>query len=341
MSQPTVAHVALTTLSQAPGTRSQISDTSEVGPLPLPVRPAMVGRGHPSMSGSDRAGLHRPRLAVWGRLVIGLVWRAVRNYADHGGAVYAAAMSYYVLFSLFPLLIFALALLGVLLRDPAMQDRIVSAIVNQFPPSVNLHDEVETLVSGVPSSYASVLGLAGLLAAVWTATGVFGTLRRALNRAFDLPGTQSFIHGKITDLVSIVGATGLVALSISATAMLQVFRARTDEQFTGWLVTMWWGVVSFLAPLGLSFVTFLLVYGLVPHVRARRSARWIGALLAALGFELAKIGFGLYVVNFGRYQEVYGALGGAVVFLFFVYVVASIVIFAAEMAAELTKAGPM
>jgi membrane protein len=271
---------------------------------------------------------------------MGLVWRAVRSYVEHGGAVYAAAMSYYVLFSLFPLLIFAVALLGVLLRDPAMQDRIVSAIVNEFPPSVNLHDQVESLVSGVPSSYASVLGLMGLLAAVWTATGVFGTLRRALNRAFDLPGTQSFIHGKLTDLVSIVGATGLVVLSITTTAALRVFRTRAEEQFAGWPVTMAWGVVTILAPLGLSFVTFLLVYWLVPHVRVHQPALWVGALLAALGFELAKAGFGLYVVNFGRYQEVYGTLGGAVVFLFFVYVVASIVIFAAEVAAELAKGWP-
>lgn len=50
-----------------------------------------------------------------------LLWRAARNYATHGGAVYAAAMSYYVLFSLFLLLLLGVAMPGLLVRDPAFQ----------------------------------------------------------------------------------------------------------------------------------------------------------------------------------------------------------------------------
>jgi membrane protein len=58
---------------------------------------------------------------------------------------------------------------------------------------------------------------------------------------------------------------------------------------------------------------------------------------AAIGFELAKAGFGPYVANFGRYEELYGALGGVAAFLVFVFMVASIGIFAAGLTSELAK----
>ena len=289
------------------------------------------------MRRNDNSGLPRWWAIIRRVRALDIVWRAAKNYGDHGGAVYAAAMSYYVLFSLFPLLIFGVAVLGLLVRDPSIQDRIVSAIVDQFPPEVNLRGQVEAAVAGVAESYITVLGLLGGLAAVWTASGVFGSLRRALNRAFDVPGAQSFIHGKLVDLASVLGVMGLVVLSMAATAALGLFRALADDYVAGWPANLVWGLVYFLVPFGLSFVAFLVVFRLIPNLRVRLADLWIGALLAAVGFELAKAGFGLYLANFDRYQEVYGALGGAVIFLFFVFVVSNIVIFAAELTSELVK----
>ena len=289
------------------------------------------------MLGKDRAGVQRLRVVVQRVYALDVLWRAATSYAVHGHAVYAAAMSYYVLFSLFPLLIFGVAVLGLLVRDSSVQDPVVTAIINQFPPEVNLRGQVEATVAGVTENYITVLGLVGLLTAVWTASGAFGTLRRALNRAFDVPGAQSFIHGKVVDLASVVGVMGLVALSIAASAVLGLFRTLAGGHGGGLVASAAWGSVYLLVPFGLSFVTFLVAYRLIPHLRVRLSTLWIGALMAAVGFELTKAGFGLYVANFGRSQEVYGALGGAVLFLFFVFVVANIVIFAAEVTSELVK----
>jgi membrane protein len=289
------------------------------------------------MPRKDTAGQLQWQAVVRRVYALDVAWRAANNYADHGGAVYAAAMSYYVLFALFPLLLFGLAVLGLLVRDPAIQERTVSAIVEQFPPEVNLRHQVEAVVAGVAERYITVLGLLGGLAALWTASAVFGTLRRALNRAFDVPTAQTFLRGKVVDLVSVLGMLGLVALSIAATAALALVRARADAYVAGQLAALVWGVAYFLVPFGLSFATFVLVYGLVPNRRVGLSHLWVGALLAAVGFEVAKAGFSLYVANFGRYQQVYGALGGAVIFLFFVFVVSNVVIFAAEVTSALAK----
>jgi membrane protein len=267
--------------------------------------------------------------------VVDVVWRAGRDYADHGGAVYAAAMSYYVLFALFPLLLFAVAMLGLVVRDPALRERAVDAIVAQFPPEVNLRHQVELILAGVSGPYVTVLGVLGGLGALWTASAVFGTLRRALNRAFDVPTAQTFLHGKVVDLLSVLGVVGLVGLSVAATAVLAVVRTRADTAVAGVAATVPWAVVAFLVPFGLSFVTFVLVYALVPNRRVRMTRLWVGALLATVGFEGAKAAFSLYVAHVGRYQQVYGALGGAVLFLLFVFVISNVVIFAAEVTAEL------
>ena len=269
--------------------------------------------------------------------ILDLLRRATGDFTRHGGSTYAAAMSYYVLLSLFPSLILAVVVLGLLARDPTVQERFVDVILERFPTEVDLRPQVEAVVSGVAETDMGVLGVLSLLGAAGTASGTFGTLRRALNRAFDVPGTRSFIHGKAVDLASTLGVLGLVALSISATTAIGVFRVVADELFGGFLPNLAWAAVYFLLPFGLSFVTFVGVYWLIPNLTVAWSELWIGALLAAVGFEVTKAGFGLYLANFGRYQEVYGALGGAVAFLVFVFVASNIVIFAAEVMSELVK----
>ncbi len=270
--------------------------------------------------------------------VLDLLWRAVADYARHGGGVYAAAVSYYILFSLFPVLILSVAALGLLVRDPGIQEQVVTAIVDQFPPEVNLRTQVEAVVSGVAaSSSITVLSLVGLFTGVWTASGAFGALRRALNQAFDVPSAESFVRGKLVDLLGVLGVMGLVLVSMAAAALLGVIRALSDGFVVGSVPAAVWRLVSFPVPFGLSFLTLLVVYRLIPNRRIRLSMLWVGALLAAVGIELAKAGFGVYVATVGRSQEVYGALGGAILFLLFVFVVANIVIIAAEVTAELVK----
>jgi hypothetical protein len=127
-----------------------------------------------------------------------------------------------------------------------------------------------------------------------------------LNRAFEVAGAQSFIRGKIVDLLSVLGVMVLVGLSIAATAALGLFRQVVDAESTGVPATVMWGLVYFVVSFGLSFATFLVAYRLIPNVRIGWSTLWIGAFIAAVGLELAKAGFGLYITTFGRSQEVYG-----------------------------------
>ena len=267
---------------------------------------------------------------------VDVLWRGGRDFSRHHGTVYAAAVSYHVLLSLFPLLIVLVAVSGLIARNPAIGAQAVDAIVAQLPTGTRLRGQAQE-VTALSKTSSGLLGLIGLVSAAWTASGMFGALRRALNNAFDVPVARSFVHGRALDLASMFAVLALGLLSTLLTTALGIFRALGDRVVTGFLANLAWGLVYALLPLAISVRVFLLVYRLIPnHTLALRDL-WVGALVAALGFELAKAAFGLHLANFGRYQEVYGALGGVVAFLVFVYLVSNIVIFGAELASELAK----
>lgn len=280
-------------------------------------------------------------IAFWlrslGRPHFVVLWRAYQRFRRHDGTMYAAAISYYALLAIIPLLVLLTAAFGIITRNPTRQTQVIEAIVNQVPAEVNLRRQVEEVVSDVSQVNTSVLGVLSLLSAAWVASGMFGALRRALNQIFTGAGTQSFIHGKIVDLLSLIGFSVLVLVSLAATALLQVFRGLAAPAFTRLPLDILWQMLSVLLPFIASFVLFLLVYRLVPNRAVRFSELSVGALIAAIGFELAKVGFGLYLANVGRFEAVYGALGGIATFLSFTFLVSNLVLFAAEVAAELAE----
>ncbi len=269
--------------------------------------------------------------------IAGLVIRAVRRYIREGGTTAAAAVSYYVLFSAFPLLIFMVAAVSLFARDQSIERDIVSLIMNQLPEDTGLQVIVEGVVSAAVTtdlSLVSVIALGGML---WAASGMFAQLRRSLNRAFGVAEARPYVLTKAVDLLSVFGVMALVMVSIAASTALGLARERVDQWVHGTAPTLAWNVAYFVVPLILSFLTFLLMYLAIPDSRARVGDLWPGALLSAIGFELVKIGFGMYVMNFGRYQQIYGALSGVIVFLLFVYVVATMMIFAASLSGELLR----
>jgi membrane protein len=264
--------------------------------------------------------------------------RAGQEFQRDNGMVFAAAMSYYVLFSLFPLLIFVVVVFGLVVRDPAIQQQVVDAIMEQIPPGLTIRTQVENVIGDLAEASSPLLAIAGLIGTAWTASGMFAVLRRALNTAFDVPQARSFIIGRLMDMLILPLVMLMALLSIGATALVQVVQAFFSEHIgRTTLISVAWNITYFLMPYIISFFVFMLIYRLIPNHRLPYRYVAVGAAIAAVGFEVAKIAFSLYVINFGRYQEIYGTLGGLVAFLFFVFIVANIVIFAAEVASEVAK----
>jgi membrane protein len=269
------------------------------------------------------------------RLLI-LTVRSLRKFADDRCSQMAAAISYYALFSLFPLLIFMVSIFGIFLQSSSLQKEIIDKVLEFLPltadkGSSEVKDALDA-IAGV-SIHLSIVGLLGL---AWSASGMFGTIRSSLDVVWKLETSRPLITQKLVDLSLMAGVGVFFLLSIGTTGLLHA----TQEASSGLLGplssrnTFLWRTVPHVAPATFSFVAFLVLYRLVPHARTRVADVWLGALVAALLFEVVKHGFSLYVANFGRYDVIYGSLGAVVALLAWMYLSAVILLLGAEVASE-------
>jgi membrane protein len=264
-----------------------------------------------------------------------LLWTAVRRYGEHNCSQLAASISYYVLFSVFPLLIFVVAVIGLFLNEDAQTD-VVDEVMSLFP--LNEDDgrnEVESAVNAVAGGTGQAVGLVGLIGMAWAASGMFGAIRRSLNVVYSEPQyARPWVQQKLIDLGLVLGVGLFLAASIVATAALRVVRNRSEDLAALGDVSeamgAAWTLVALAVAYVLSFVAFVALYTLVPSRNRNLKAAVPGALLAAFFFEAAKNLFGIYVEHFRDFDVVFGSLGAVAAFLFWVFVSAQIMLFGAE-----------
>ena len=268
-----------------------------------------------------------------------LVRETVREFGDDQCPQLAAGISYYVLFSIFPLALLFLAISGLVLANESLRENLVNNLFDALPLSEGEgRGDLEGAISGLTTG-VSLVGLVSIVGLLWSASGMMGALRRALNQAWDTDYKRPFLHGKLLDFVMVLSLGILMSLSVGATIFLQVARRVSDDLSDalgplGSGATLSLEVVAVFVPLLLSFVSFMVLFKFVPSVKTRFRSIWPGALLAAVLFEGVKNGFAIYLRQFGNYDAVYGSLGTVVAFLFFVYISANIMLLGAEMAAE-------
>ena len=262
---------------------------------------------------------------------------SVRGFLHDNCPQMAAAISYYVLFSLFPLVILSIGILGLLLQDNDIERTLIDELTGLLPVDAEGADRVDDAVHDLTGASGGVLGVIGLAGLAWTATAMFGVIRRSLGIAFGLPGKRPFVRQKLVDFGMMVLLGFIFLASFSATTTLRVAReAIEDTRVLGDLAAGlgWgWAVAAFLVPAAMSFLAFGLLYWLVPatHVRLRHVLP--GALLAALMLEVVKLAFGIYLEHFNRYELVFGSLGAVAAFLFLVFLSANTLLLGAEISA--------
>jgi membrane protein len=265
-----------------------------------------------------------------------LAKRTFQEYGDDNCSLLAAAISYYVLFSVVPLTIFVASIFGFVMRNESARQDVVNRIVQSTPleqdKGANLVTDTINGVSRV-SGPLTVVGLAGL---AWSASAMFSAIRRGLNVAFDVEKKRPVVQQKLIDLGMIAGLGLILIISVVGTGALRILREVSSDRL-GPLSTstsFFWQVVPFLVPAVFSFLLFLLVYRFVPVAGLRFRDVWPGALLAAVLFEVVKNAFAIYIANFGNYDLAYGALGGVLIFLLWTYITANILLIGAELASE-------
>ncbi|MDI3298664.1 MAG: YihY/virulence factor BrkB family protein [Bacillota bacterium] len=256
--------------------------------------------------------------------------RAGFRFGRHRGGTMAAALSYYGLFSLFPLLLL-LAILAAAFEPTAAFHRALAGLVHlYFPGSEGL---VET---GLQRLYTlrGQLGLAGGLGLLWAGSGVFTVLVGALDQVWERPQEESRLRRRAVGLVTLllaVGALFLAALlSLGVRALLPGALGAAGPGAPGVAVAR---LLAGLLPPLLVWAALVAVYRFMPSGGPPFAEVWPGALVAALGVEGLRLGFASYAARLTRFHAVYGSLATGVLLLFWIYLVSAVVLFGAEVSA--------
>jgi membrane protein len=271
-----------------------------------------------------------------------LVEHGVTQFFAHGDTQRAAAISFYALFSVFPLAILCVAVLGIVANDSQARVQVVDFVLNNLPLTEDQgRRQLQNLLLEVTRDVAgfSVLGVLTLL---FAATGVMGAIRLALNAAFDAVEHRPPAQAKLWDLAMVLGFGVLVTLSFALTLLDELrasISAHADEVIrgSGGVITRVLVDAGRVIPLVIAVFIFAGLFRVVPAERQKLRDTWPGVLVAAIGYELAKAGFTVYLTNFANYGAVYASLGSVIAFLVFVFLAANIALLGAEMAAQWPK----
>jgi membrane protein len=274
------------------------------------------------------------------RFIRTLIQRSIGEFLRNDCSQRAAAISYYGLFALFPLLIFIVGITGLFIQSNEVQQDIIDEVLENIPLDEGEgRDTVSEAVEAVAGPESGLLGLLALAGMAWSASGLFGALRKSLNSVFgDSEFKRPFVQQKALDMALLLALAAFFLVSIGATAFMRIVRTRSTElgglgdaaDGTGLL----WDAASYAVPLCISFLAFIALYCLVPSRLRSPLEVWPGALLAASFFEFATLTFSFYLEHFSNFDLVFGSLGAAVGLLFWVYVNANIMLFGAAVAAQ-------
>lgn len=267
--------------------------------------------------------------------IIRALQRAGGAYGRHGCSQFAAAISFRVLFAIFPFVLLLVSILGLVLQDEQLRTDVTDWLESIMPLSEDANVDLQRTIDGLatPLSAAGFVALVGLL---WSASGLAASLQASLNRIWHAGRARPMARAKLVDF-AIVGCGGLLVLvSFGLTIVIRVVQEATSDAAPGLgelgaVLQAAGQATEILIPFAITFATFLLLYHAIPVSRPRLRDVWIGALVAAVGFEVAKTGFAYFLANFARYNVIYGSLGAVIAFLFFVYLGASIFLFGAEL----------
>lgn len=254
----------------------------------------------------------------------------------------AAAISYHVLFSIFPLAITGVGILGLFMQSDAARNTIVDAVLKVVPLTDAGSTQLRHLLSSIGGG-AGAIGTLGFVGVLWSASGMMAAIRTALNIAWDTDQQRPFFKGKAVDILLLGASFVVVAAALAVTIVTSVARRGSGylPDFVQPLAGPAASVAAFLIAVAMLFGIFLLLFLYVPAVTTRVREIWPGALLAAVGFEFLQLGFSIYVAHFAHYNKVYGSLGAVVAFLFFVYLANLVFLFGAEAASEYPRLPPM
>ncbi|MEO3724826.1 YihY/virulence factor BrkB family protein [Pseudomonas syringae] len=257
-----------------------------------------------------------------------VIVRTVTEFMEDEMSTYASALAYQMLFSLFPFILFLIALIGFLhLPDFFSWLRLQSELV--LPPQAL--EQVNPVIDQLQQSKGGLLSV-GIVIALYTASAGVRLMMSAMNAAYDVVEGRPLWKRFPLSIIYTVGIAGMLLVA----AALMVL----GPQVMGWIaaqvgleeviVTLWtiarWPVIVIL-----MMVAVALIYYVMPDVKQEFRFITPGSVLAVVVWIIASLGFAFYVKTFANYNAMYGSIGAIIVLLLYFYISAAVLLLGAEM----------
>lgn len=252
--------------------------------------------------------------------------RAYSGYRENRLSLYAAGFAYNTFLSIFPLLLFAVSVVGFVLSSrPELQRKVIDSIIEALP---GLGGSVEQMVESVVSN-RHLVGAIGLIGLLWAGTGIFEAVTKGFNTTW---GTEPrpFLKRKALELALLlaVGTLGVVTVAVNLLSSQLLPEAAGAIGAAGRVLLVLAGIA---VGLFVNFLAFALLYAVIPQRKAALKPLARCSLVVAVAFLVSEYAFNWYFVALSNTRALYGAIGGIIGLLLWLHLTGTILFVGGEL----------
>jgi membrane protein len=281
-----------------------------------------------SVPGAKPAALAGVRIST----VFSVLKETASDWMEDKATRLAAALAFYTLLSLAPLLVLAVSIAGLAFGEEAARGEVMVQLQGML--GAQGAAAVETVLAHASRPSSGIVGtIVGIGVLLFGASGVFGELQDSLNVVWEVKprpgrGIRGFLRDRFFSFTLVLGVAFLLLVSLVLSAALAAIGGAFSSRLPGG--ELLWQVVNFIVSLGVVTVLFALIYKVIPDVSIHWRDVWVGAFVTAALFTLGKFAIGLYLGR-SSVASPFGAAGSVVILVVWVYYSAQILFFGAEL----------
>lgn len=255
------------------------------------------------------------------------------RFRDDDVPALGAQLTYYLILSFFPFLIFLLSLLSF---TQLSADSMLADFIRVLPAETG--ESISGILNEVSANSSGALLSIGMIATLWSASNGVNAIMKGLNKAYDIEESRPFWKVRGISLL----ATIVFAVVILLTMLLLIFGKGLGEylfQFLNYpegFLTIW-SILKYVISIAAMIGVFILLYWIVPCRKHRFREVVPGALFSTFGWIATSLVFQFYINNFGNYTKTYGSLGGIIVLLIWLYISSILIMLGGEINAAMAS----
>ncbi|MCC6866256.1 MAG: YihY/virulence factor BrkB family protein [Ignavibacteria bacterium] len=238
--------------------------------------------------------------------------------------IMSASIAFNIIICIVPITLIATSLLGIYLNGEGTEVYLKDALSKVIGITPELQQKITKLILGAidelsrNSTLTVIIGSVGIL---WTASGLFSTIRDVLNRIYKSKSYTFYLWVKLRDIGMVFLILIIFLLSFSSTFILSLFQAVDKSFFGDTILRLGFSTTLLTHLIGLifTFIMFYLIFKLVPQGYVNQKVAVISSITAGILYEALKFLFIFYLVYFANYQKVYGAYAAIVAVIFWIY----------------------